>query len=125
MVVLAVYVRRESTRLSCVVAFVPQTSLDPQQMKSWIPNNDYGHHAFALPSMAEFISKRESLMPWIAQFSPYALATTDDPVHHWAPFFHRQAGSRAPLAHALHVLPGSGCALTLSWFPREPLPGSG
>lgn len=72
-------IARESTCLSCVVAFVPQTSLDPQQMKSWIPNNDYGHHAFALPSMAEFISKRESLMPWIAQFSPYALATADDP----------------------------------------------
>ena len=72
-------VARESTRLSCVLAFVPQTSLDPKQMREWIPNNDYGHHAFALPSMQEFLDKRESLMPWIKEFSPYELATADDP----------------------------------------------
>ena len=72
-------VARESTRLTCVLAFVPQTSLDPQQMHDWIPNNDYGHHAFALPSMADFIAKRDALMPWIKRFSPYELATADDP----------------------------------------------
>lgn len=72
-------VARESTRLACVLAFVPQTSLDPRQMHDWIPNNDYGHHAFALPSMADFIAKREVLMPWIKRFSPYELATADDP----------------------------------------------
>lgn len=72
-------VARESTRLSFVLAFVPQTSLDPKQMKEWIPNNDYGHHAFALPSMQDFLDKRESLMPWIKKFSPYELATSDDP----------------------------------------------
>jgi acetyl esterase/lipase len=72
-------IARESTRLTCVLAFVPQTSLDPQQMRDWIPNNDYGHHAFALPSMADFIAKRAALMPWIQRFSPYELATADDP----------------------------------------------
>lgn len=72
-------IARESTRLSCVLAFVPQTSLDPQQMKDWIPNNDYGHHAFALSSMKEFLDKRDVLMPWIQRFSPYSLATSDDP----------------------------------------------
>ena len=72
-------IARESTRLCCVLAFVPQTSLDPQQMHDWIPNNDYGHHAFSLPSMADFIAKRETLMPWIKRFSPYELATNDDP----------------------------------------------
>lgn len=72
-------VARESTRLTCVLAFVPQTSLDPKQVKEWIPNNDYGHHAFALPSMQDFLDKRESLMPWIKQFSPYELASADDP----------------------------------------------
>lgn len=72
-------VAHESTRLKCVLGFVPQTSLDPKQMREWIPNNDYGHHAFSLPSMQDFLDKRESLMSWIKEFSPYELATADDP----------------------------------------------
>lgn len=72
-------IAHESTRLKCVLAFVPQTTLDPKQMKDWIPNLDYGPHAFGLGSMQEFLDKRESLMPWIERFSPYALASKDDP----------------------------------------------
>ena len=72
-------VARESTRLRCAVTFVPQTSLDPVQMRQWIPNNDYGHHAFALASYQEFVDKRGQLLPWIEDFSPYALVTPDDP----------------------------------------------
>jgi acetyl esterase/lipase len=72
-------IARESTRLACVLAFVPQTSLDPKQMRDWIPNNDYGHHAFALPSYQAFLDAREQLMPSIREYSPYALATADDP----------------------------------------------
>jgi len=72
-------VARESTRLCCALCFVPQTSLDPQQMQAWIPNNTYGAHAFGLGSMQEFLDKRASLLPWIQEFSPYALASSDDP----------------------------------------------
>ena len=72
-------IARESTRLCCVLAFVPQTTLDPQQLLAWIPNIQYGNHAFALGSMKEFLDKREALMPWIQEFSPYALASPDDP----------------------------------------------
>lgn len=72
-------ISHESTRLRCVLAFVPQTTLDPRQMKVWIPNNEYGNHAFGLGSMQEFLDKRDSLMPWIERFSPYALASADDP----------------------------------------------
>ncbi|HPA19835.1 MAG TPA: alpha/beta hydrolase [Verrucomicrobiae bacterium] len=72
-------IARESTRLRCVLAFVPQTTLDPQQMLAWIPNIQYGNHAFALGSMQEFLEKRQALLPWIQEFSPYALATSDDP----------------------------------------------
>jgi acetyl esterase/lipase len=72
-------IARESTRLRCVLAFVPQTTLDPQQLLAWIPNIQYGNHAFALGSMQEFLAKRESLLPWIQEFSPYALASADDP----------------------------------------------
>jgi acetyl esterase/lipase len=72
-------IAQESTRLSGVMAFVPQTTLDPQQMQAWIPNNEYGNHAFALGSMQEFLAQRQTLLPWIERFSPYALASADDP----------------------------------------------
>ncbi|AHF91742.1 lipase [Opitutaceae bacterium TAV5] len=72
-------VSRESTRLRCVLAFVPQTSLDPRQMQAWIPNIQYGNHAFGLGSMQEFLEKRERLLPWIQRFSPYTLASPGDP----------------------------------------------
>lgn len=72
-------VARESTRLCCAMVFVPQTSLDPLQMRQWIPNIDYGHHAFALAGYQEFLNKRRQLMPWIQDFSPYALVTAGAP----------------------------------------------
>lgn len=70
---------RESTRLRCVLTFVPQTTLDPKLMRDWIPNSDYGHHAFALPSYQVFLDQREKLMPWIEQYSPLSLVSSDDP----------------------------------------------
>lgn len=72
-------VARESTRVTCALAFVPQTTLDPMLMRNWIPNIEYGNHAFNLPDMSTFLAKRESLRPWIEQISPYSLATADDP----------------------------------------------
>ncbi|WP_395750783.1 alpha/beta hydrolase [Prosthecobacter sp.] len=80
-------VARESTRLWCVAVIRAQTSLDPQQMREWIPNNNYGAHAFGFKgeggnnesAYAEFLAKRESILPWIAEYSPYALLTADDP----------------------------------------------
>ena len=41
-------VSHESTRVSCVLAFVPQTTLDPRLMKEWIPNVNYGQQAFSI-----------------------------------------------------------------------------
>jgi acetyl esterase/lipase len=72
-------VARQSTRLRCAVALAAQTSLDPRQMTEWTPNNDYGGHAFSLASYQEFMARRDKLMPWIQDFSPYALLTPDDP----------------------------------------------
>lgn len=72
-------IARESTRLRCVMAFVPQTSLDPVQMRAWIPNIEYGAHAFGLPNFKEFLAKRQELIPWIREFSPYALAEAGSP----------------------------------------------
>lgn len=80
-------IARESTRLWCAAVIGAQTTLDPQQMKDWTPNSTYGAHAFGImgdpvkktSSFAEFLAKRESIKEWIAEYSPYALVSSDDP----------------------------------------------
>jgi acetyl esterase/lipase len=80
-------IARESTRLWCAAVTGAQTTLDPQQMKEWTPNSRYGGHAFGfagdkakqLSQFAEFLAGREKILPWIAEYSPYALVTADDP----------------------------------------------
>lgn len=72
-------VARESTRLWCAAVIGPQTSLDPKQMKDWTPNSKYGGHAFGKKNFAEFLAERESILPWIAEYSPYALVNAGDP----------------------------------------------
>jgi len=79
-------VARESTRLWCAAVDGAQTTLDPQQMKDWTPNSSYGGHAFfkldpakETPQFAEFLAGRGKILPWIAEYSPYALVTADDP----------------------------------------------
>lgn len=83
-------VGRESTRLWCAAVIGAQTSLDPKQLKEWTPNSRYGGHAFGFmpdpknnktrdTQFAEFLAARESVLPWIKQYSPYEHATADDP----------------------------------------------
>lgn len=80
-------IARESTRLWCAAVNGAQTTLDPAQMKEWTPNSKYGGHAFGfkgdaekkLSQFDEFLAKRDTILPWIAEYSPYALVTSDDP----------------------------------------------
>ena len=72
-------IARESTRLWCAAVLGAQTTLDPQQMKDWTPNSTYGGHAFGLAGFPQFLAGREKILPWIAEYSPYALVTADDP----------------------------------------------
>jgi hypothetical protein len=72
-------VARESTRLWCAAVIGAQTTLDPKQMKEWTPNSKYGGHAFGLQGFPKFLAKRDNILPWIAEYSPYALVTKDDP----------------------------------------------
>jgi acetyl esterase/lipase len=72
-------VARQSTRLTCAAVIGAQTTLDPKQAKEWIPNSRYGGHAFGKTSFAQALNERESILPWIAEYSPYALASKDDP----------------------------------------------
>jgi acetyl esterase/lipase len=81
-------VARESSRLTCAAVTGAQTTLDPQQMKEWTPNSRYGSHAFGIFKTANgrdvadfqaFLEQRNDILPWIAEYSPYALVTKDDP----------------------------------------------
>ena len=72
-------VSRESSRLYCAAVTGAQTSLDPKQMKEWTPNSKYGGHAFGKKNFAQFLAERDSILPWIAEYSPYALVSSDDP----------------------------------------------
>ncbi len=81
-------IARESTRLWCAAVTGAQTTLDPAQMKEWIPNSTYGSHAFGIYKQvdgrnvldfAAFLEQRDQILPWIAEYSPYALVSSDDP----------------------------------------------
>ncbi|MBL9200566.1 MAG: DUF1080 domain-containing protein [Opitutaceae bacterium] len=72
-------IARESTRLLAAAVNGAQTTLDPRQMKEWTPNSTYGGHAFGLGAFANFLAKRDTILPWIAEYSPYALVSRDDP----------------------------------------------
>ncbi|MBA3314316.1 MAG: alpha/beta hydrolase [Planctomycetota bacterium] len=80
-------VARESSRLTCAAVAGAQTSLDPTQLREWIPNAIYGGHAFGFAEKgrnraAEFellMKNRESVLPWIQEYSPIELVSSDDP----------------------------------------------
>ncbi len=76
-------VARESSRLWCAAVNGAQTTLDPKQMREWTPNSRYGGHAFGkaneFKNFDDFVAAREKIAPFIAEYSPYALVTSDDP----------------------------------------------
>ena len=45
-------------------------------MKEWTPNSTYGGHAFALGKFDNFLAQRSTILPWIAEYSPYALSAS-------------------------------------------------
>ena len=80
-------IARESTRLWSAAVMSAQTTLDPWQMKDWTPNSKYGGHAFGfvadeknkITQFDAFLAGREKILPLIAEYSPYALVSKDDP----------------------------------------------
>ena len=69
----------QSTRLHCIAVIGAQTTLDPKLAKEWTPNSTYGGHAFGKKDFAQALADRESILPWINEYSPYSLASKDDP----------------------------------------------
>ncbi len=82
-------IKRESTRIFCAAVSRAQTSLDPKQLREWTPNSRYGGHAFGFPpnpdenktrdtDFTSFLANRESLLPWIKEYSPFKLVSAGD-----------------------------------------------
>ena len=72
-------VARESTRLYCAAVNGAQVSLDPKELREWMPNYGYGAHAFGLSGFQSLIENREKVLPWIKEYSPIELVSKDDP----------------------------------------------
>jgi hypothetical protein len=72
-------VARESTRLYCAAVNGAQVSLDPKEVREWLPNYTYGAHAFGLKSLDEVEQQRDKLAAWIKEYSPISHVTKDAP----------------------------------------------
>ena len=80
-------IERESTRLTCAAVIGAQTSLDPKEVREWIPNAVYGGHAFGFAGQGrqrgdEFkllMANREKVMPLFKEYSPIELVSKNDP----------------------------------------------
>ena len=72
-------VARESTRLYCAAVNGAQVSLDPKELREWMPNYRYGAHAFGLPDIQSLIDNREQVLQWIKEYSPIEHVSKDDP----------------------------------------------
>lgn len=79
-------IARESTRLTCAAVLGAQTSLDPVQLRRWMPNMSYGGHAFGFRAPGrsrpqEFqaaYDHRDELTAWIKEYSPIELISPGD-----------------------------------------------
>jgi acetyl esterase/lipase len=80
-------IERESTRLTCAAVIGAQTSLDPKELREWIPNAVYGGHAFGFYAEGrtrpeEFkllLENRDKVKSLFKEYSPIALVSKDDP----------------------------------------------
>lgn len=72
-------IARESTRLYCAAVNGAQVSLDPKEVREWLPNYKYGAHAFGMKGLDEVEMNRAKIADWIKEYSPINHVTKDDP----------------------------------------------
>jgi acetyl esterase/lipase len=72
-------VARESTRLYCAAVNGAQTSLDPKELREWMPNYGYGGHAFGFAKFQDFYDGRDKVLTWLKEYSPIMHVSKDDP----------------------------------------------
>ena len=66
---------RQSTRLFCAAPVAAQTCFDPQLLRAWLPNINYGGHAFGfrkrLPSAAWSVPGGTDRYPRVGSVEPF------------------------------------------------------
>ena len=67
---------------------VPQTSMDPTEVVEWIPNQNYGGHAFGYRDFKSFLAERGKWIEWIDRYSPAALVRRCTPAKAPAIYYH-------------------------------------
>lgn len=78
-------IARESIRVLFTVTKAPQPSLDPKQLVEWIPNSEYGGHAFGCvgktrnETFAPFLANHGNHLVDLRKWSPISHASADDP----------------------------------------------
>lgn len=72
----------------------PQTSLDPKEMREWIPNSKYGANLFGYSDFQTWLDNRDKVLPWIEKYSAAGLLRKCTPSK--APVFF-YSGPQAPL----------------------------
>ena len=72
----------------------PQTSLDPKEMREWIPNSKYGANLFGYSDFQTWLDNRDKILPWIEKYSAAGLLRKCTPSK--APVFF-YSGPQAPL----------------------------
>jgi acetyl esterase/lipase len=93
-------VAQQSTKLQAAAVSGAQTSLDPKELREWMPNAIYGGHAFGFAAKDrtradEFellIANREKVLPWIKEYSPIELVDKNDP-----PLYLEFTGAKPPV----------------------------
>jgi len=65
--------------VKALAPIIPQTSLDPIEMRAWIPNLKYGAKAFGYRDFNDWMAHRNDHPEWITAYSPAALARRIDP----------------------------------------------
>lgn len=85
-------------RIAAIAAVMPQTSLDPKEMREWIPNIGYGAHAFGYASFEDWLRHRDECLADVNRISAAALLRRIDATE--APRIFIQ-GVRRPVAGKL------------------------
>ena len=78
--------------VKAVAPIIAQTSMDPAEMREWIPDSRYGAHAFGYRGFADWLAHRADCLADVERISPAALLRKATP-------------SRAPVFHLLYGAP--------------------